>query len=293
MENIVNLCNKYNINILFDDSKYGKCMGIGDILFNLLCMKNNILEKPIYINLAYFTNTDTYANPLNQLEFRIKLIFDLLNNNENLSINDVIFIYSNNLYICQEIPYNIIDNYKLIMPFHNKNNLSDIYNNILQNKYIIFHTKCRHNATENYSELKLKCLEFSNNFKCKYNIVIMGEQTFPITYEINHQITTVYNQLLPLNNNNCVFDITKNEIYNNLDYDDYINDVALISNAQYNICLGQGGQLCSSIVFGNNTIFYYKINNINLNDDLLQKNNHIHFTNLDVMFDYITNIIQN
>jgi hypothetical protein len=103
-----------------------------------------------------------------------------------------------------------------------------------------------------------------------------------------HNITTIYNELLELKKNNDILDLSIYNIYNNLDYDNYKKDINLINNAKYNICFGQGGQLCTSLVFGKSTIFYYKIDNSVLNNNYLLNNNNFHCKTITSFLDTIT-----
>ena len=87
-----------------------------------------------------------------------------------------------------------------------------------------------------------------------------------------HNITTIYEELLELKNNNEIIDLTSENIYDNLNFDNYIKDMAIIHNAKTNILVGHGGQFCNSIIFGNDLICYSKpilIEHLNIN--------HIHF----------------
>lgn len=278
---VIELCTKYNISPTHNNELAGDSTGIGDILFRVLCIKNKMITGPFNINLNFFTSPYYDTNPIQQLEFRIQLIMDLVKFN-NISINMFNFFFSTNKLTNQSLPYNSIDDYKLyINDNSNKTDTSD---------YIIFHTKCRHNSTEDYTFLKLKIKEFCTNFKSKYKIYIMGERTFPENAETKcHGITTVYNELLGLKQNNDVIDITVDNIYSNLNYSNYKADVNLIQHAKRNICFGQGGQLCTSLIFGNSTIFYFKINNVDINDSYLSNKNHFHCRSIDKCLEMIQN----
>jgi hypothetical protein len=93
----------------------------------------------------------------------------------------------------------------------------------------------------------------------------MGEREFPMTEEvIVHGITTVYKQLLALSTLNDVSDMSVENIYSNLNYTQYKNDVDIIRNAVVNINFGVGGQLCTSLLFGQSTIFYSNEHKLNL-----------------------------
>jgi hypothetical protein len=268
MEQLLKICNKYNIKIIYDNNIQGHATGIGDILFRLSCMQHNVITMPFHINLWYFTKPYYMSDPINQLEFRIKLINDLINSNNNLSIIDIKYIYSLNPIIINNdnLPHNLMNKYKL--------NLNTIPSNI-DTDYIVFHTKCRFNKNFNYKFLKSKIQNFCNNFKSTYKIYIIGEQIFPITEEtIEHKITTIYKELLELKNNNDIIDLTIPNIYNNLNYENYCKDLSIIHNAKANIIVGQGGSLCSSIMFGQNTILYILPKLLcNLNVNTLKNNN--------------------
>jgi hypothetical protein len=212
-----------------------------------------------------------------QLEFKLKLITDLCKYN-NISINVFKFTFSNNNDVNEILPYKVINNFKLDI------NVDCVHN--IPEKYIIFHTKCRHFISENYSLLKKQIQDFCKLFKSKYKIVIMGERRFPENEEVKmHGITTVYDELNHLTHYNIIKDISIENIYSNLDYSNYINDVELIKHAEYNICFGLGGQLCTSLIFGKSTLYYSRYDF--LTDSYLNQNNHYHYLTAESMFDAI------
>lgn len=269
MEKLLEICKKYNINPVYNDIECD-ATGIGDILLRLLCIKNKLITKKFYLNLNYFTKPYYKMDPINMFEFRIKLILDIVKYND-IPYEMIEFVFSNNYNINQSLPYEFIENYNLKFLDINENNELD--------EYIIFHTKCRHTRAENYKLLKNNIKHFCANNKSKYKIIILGERIFPHTEEVEwHGITTVYDELLQLKNNNEVIDKSIENIYANLNYDNYKNDIKLIKNAKYNICFGLGGQLCTSAIFGKSTIVYCRINDF-LNTDNFKKNN-FYFTNI-------------
>ena len=280
MDNVLQICSNYDIkpeyiNINCDAT------GIGDILFRILAIKNKLITTPFYINLNYFTKPYYNMDPINQLQFRIKLILDIINYN-NIDYKMIKFVFSNDYILNQNLPYNLIENYNLKFDDTTSRNTED---NIIED-YIIFHTKCRHTRDENYFLLKENIKQFCKYNKSKYKIIILGERIFPHTEEVEwHGITTVYNELLELKNNNDIIDKSIENIYSNLDYDNYKNDIKLIQNAKYNICFGLGGQLCTSAIFGKSTIVYCKINEW-LNTNNFKKNN-FYFTNIIDFFNLI------
>ena len=293
---IIELCNKYDIQYKHINTTCD-ATGIGDILEHLLCIRDNVIDKPFYINLNYFTDLYYKSEPINQLEFRIRLIKDVIKYN-NIDNNKIIFTFSNNMIIIENkyLPITLTKSNSLKLDKDNdvdinfknddninnndninnddnisndsygngyKSNNTDDNNDDNNDEYVIVHTKCRHLSGENYSLIKENIKLFCNIAKFRYRVIIMGEREFPCTEEmIVHGITTVYNELLGLKNNNIVDDITINNIYSNLDYDNYKNDVNIIKNAKYNICFGLGGQFCTSKTFGKSTIIYCSVINI-------------------------------
>jgi hypothetical protein len=263
MDKIIDICKKYNITPV-NGNMIGCATGIGDILFRLLCIKNKLISEPFYINLEWFTKPYYKMEPINQFDFRIKLIIDIIKYN-NIPSEMVRFVISNNSSINHWLPYECIENYNL--------KFDDTNENINLDEYIIFHTKCRHTRDENYSVFKQIIARFCSNNTSKYKIIIMGERIFPHTEEVDvHGITTVYNELIELKNHNDIIDNSIENIYSNLDYDNYKKDIKLIQNAKYNICFGLGGQLCTSTIFGKSTIVYCKVNQT-LNTHNFKKNN--------------------
>ena len=279
MEEVKNLMKKYDLNFVYENIN-GYALGIGDIFFDILFIQEKLVKSPIIINLKYFVNDDWYPKPINALEFRILLLKDILKNHNTLSINDIKFIYTENKNI-NMLDLQKINNIKL-------NIKNDFLNYDIKYKdYIIFHTKLRFNRGYNYENIKNNIKVFCESYKTKYNIILLGEQEFPNTIEQKiHGITTIYDELLLLKNNNNVIDLTIKEIYNNLDYNIYKKDLSIIKNAKYNICIGQGGQLCSSILFGNALFCLFNLFPFN---DNFEKNNpqHRHFKDLNSLFEYL------
>jgi len=252
-EHVIDLCRKYNIPFHFED-RVCNATGIGDLLFWALAVKNNLIPKPIYINLLFFTVPYYNQDPINQLEFRIKLIKDLIKYN-NIDENDVKFVFSHNREVCQmeSKVYSSLTDFNLKIMDTQEND-----DNEIGEEYIIFHTKCRHVFNyENIEILKENIQKFCKDFKSEYKIIIMGERSFPYNQEVDlHGITTVYSELIELKTNNVIIDKTIENLYSNLDYDNYLNDVKLIKNAKYNICFGIGNSLVTSLMFGKSVMTY-------------------------------------
>lgn len=242
--------------------------GIGDILLAMALVKNNLIKKPIYFNLAiYNKNHLNLDDPENHLRFKMKLIKQLDDDNEIIFYDDPNIKYTNwNNFLKQLKKFDILKNY---FTFENK----------YTNEYIVFHTKCRFTAKFNYTDFKNKLKLFFKNYKTNYKIILLGEQTFNTNNYSPFKIfgiTTIYNELLELKENNEVIDLTIPEIYNSFDFDKYTKDLSIIYYAKHNIVVGHGGQFVNCIFFGNSSVVYtlpellcgLDINNL--------KNNNIH-----------------
>ncbi len=260
MDQVLEICKKYDIHpeIINTDSSP---LGIGDILFFFLFKKCGLIdEEKLIFNIQMYSNTNYYfINNLNVLEFRIQLIQKLIKDNK-LNLDSCKYTISNNSNITQlpqlSLLYKQISQTKLAFNTDDiilKTNITSFLEN---NKYIIFHTKCRQTCFTNYSHIKNAITNFTFTFKTKYKIIIMGEINPPNSGESHHhKMTTVYNELLPLSFNNQILDLT-NDNYDTLNINSYAEDVKLIKNAECNISFGMGGSLCTSIVFGKKTYYY-------------------------------------
>jgi hypothetical protein len=94
-DHVVELCNKYNIQPDFESNLVGNATGIGDIILRILCIKNNLITTDFVVNLNWFTKLYYKSDPINQLEFRIQLINDLLKYN-NIPTEKVKYVFSCN-----------------------------------------------------------------------------------------------------------------------------------------------------------------------------------------------------
>jgi hypothetical protein len=229
-------------------------MGIGDILFDILHLENNIWPQPLFFNIFYFTNNRFYPNPINALRFRLDLLSDILLNHPKLSKKSVIFYLNPDL----NEQYKSTFKYDKLNSFNLQSNFK--IPDFDDNEYIVFHTKLRLSTHSNYIVIKNEIKDFCKNFKSKYKIYILGEKKMSITDEsINVGITTVYDELLSLKNNNIVIDLSKDNIYEYLDYFNFKRDIGIIKKANHNIHFGIGGQFVFSIFFAKNIIHYYPI----------------------------------
>jgi hypothetical protein len=261
-------------------------LGIGDILITFNLVEKKLLKLPIYINLYWFTDDKWYQNPINALQFRLDLInFLLILFERKISRDQIKFIYIETTYLNQHK-----DIIKCLSDwqFDIDKNMFRLPENIIESKekYIVFHTKTRLYGDFDYIEFKNKIKQFFGSFKFNGLIYILGEREFPETKEKNiHGITTIYEELLELKNNNKVTDLTLDSIYNNLKFENYKKDMNIIAHSSYNFLFGLGGQMVTCLCFNFEKTFSFIGNyeEISFNPKL---NDHL-YRNLD---DYLLRI---
>ena len=281
---LIELLNKYDFKYVSSENTNTKFhgFGLGDMLYNILFLQNNIITSPIKLSLDFFCK-DSYRNRetneviiwnndyYKSLEFKLKLLCDICENNNNFKKEDIIFISNTDDIVYGDqfdlkYSYNLITNYKINI----SKTFFDNYNH--DSNYVVFHTKLRLTSDYNYNKIKETLKDIFSKLKIKKSnkIYLLGEREFEKNYEGNiHNIQTIYSELQELNKNNQVTDLTIPEIYNSLNYENYKKDISIINKAKWNIVLGHGGHLCSSLMFGN-CIFYdpmdekYFFRNMNL-----------------------------
>lgn len=279
-------------------------MGIGDLLFTFTLLLNNQIKIPIIFNLSYFDNTLLeknnhqvwYNNPINSLEFRLKLIDGIMQCND-ISMKNIVFLFDESVLGLNQH----INEIRQLEMYNLKLNLSypHIKQELSKHDYIIFHTKCRFQSDYNYDDFKLQLKNQLVNFRTDKIVVLLGEKCMSKTFESSyHRISTIYEELLILKRNNTVIDMTVENIHDNLIYENYIKDINIIQNAFKNVLFGLGGQVSTCINFSiQNTIFYCDLPILNeiLNPNIFK--NHVYFTNLTKFFQNINqnkiNIIGN
>jgi hypothetical protein len=275
--------NMLSMNIL-NNNKHSIQTGIGDILYTGLLAKNNIISTPIYINVGtYLNNAYLLNNPFQNFIFIVNLLTLLYDKDEVIFFNDACIMYSN----WENKLYEIND----AVVFQKKIN----FNNLFSEEYIVFHTKCRFLSNFNYAELKENIHNFCKNFKTKYKIIIWGEKIMPSNYETNsHNITTIYEELKQLNNNNRVVDLSQENIYDNMDINNYLTLLNVYNKSKVNIFCGiSGGNLASCICFGKKSFAFVgrmvEVFDYVLNNEKICKNVDI-FDNYNTFFSSIENI---
>jgi hypothetical protein len=220
-------------------------LGIGDLLFiKMKQISHNLNIDCININsnliLQYCENYELKINFITQF---IKLLFNdtkiCINNNQNDN--------------------NIFDGY----PIYN----SYIYNNIIlkpititYSDYIIFHTKMRHDGLMDKfnNELLSSLMIFLENFKTSKTIIILGERIIGENLETKiHKTISLYSNLLLLNKNNNVIDLT-NDILTcgNSDFNQFLLEIELINKALCNITFGIGGPFNLCKAFSKNNVSF-------------------------------------
>lgn len=307
-EKLINVLNENNYQYIIDKKNMLNytAIGIGDLLFRIINIQENLINKPIYINLNLFMNgiintAVLFHAPFNNFIFKINLLNDIINNNKFITKNDFIFVItSENCNINKmkgDLKYKLIKNFNLLTDnaFYNNNTLNERIQNFIKDPFIIFHTKLRLNKNYDCNKIKEHLDIFFSGFKIKkFNIILLGEQKFKSNLESSvHDITTIYSELLKLYNYNSdkILDLTKEYIYNELNYDEYKNDICLIHKAKYNICYGQGGQLCSALLFGK-CIFYNPIDEEHFFQNMnLYNSGHRYFKKLHMINKYLLEIL--
>ena len=165
--------------------------GIGDLLMTILLIKQKLLSTPVYINLKWYTNEDTYHNPLNFLEFRCKLISNILGAN-HIPLSAICFINdpTNNIQYITPILYTLKD---WNLEFNTPNKKSDL----LEGKeYVVFHTKLRMIEGSDCVLIKERLKKLYNMYKTNYNVVLLGEREIvPYKGEEIHKIQTIYGRV--------------------------------------------------------------------------------------------------
>ena len=260
IENIKNQQIKKNNNLIIQT-------GIGDLLLIISLLKAQVLKGPLYINInIYIKNPYQYNNILDTLKFKLQLI------EKTDTINDIIYFYDDNIEYSRT-------SWEPNIKFLNTFILQKYFTfNKLEQEYIIFHTKCRFYKNFDYNKLKQDLKFFFEQYKSKYKIYILGERCMPDNIESKIvNITTIYDELLLLKNNNDVLDLSIENIYDNLNFENYLQDISLIHNAKTNIMVGIGGSFCSCLVFANNLITY--IDDKLFNDPLLLNFNRFQIDN--------------
>jgi hypothetical protein len=234
--------------------------GIGDIII----YKNNYPNNKVFWNIKHLLDYKPFPDNLKNIRFNIELILKLFGKESSrIFYNNKVAIKQPSLYKLFFQP-NLINHFNISLPTYTF-------------KYIIVHTKLRFGFNDSKSfilNIKYKLKNFFSNFKSKYKILILGERKIDVNAatKVLPTITTIYDECLLLKNNNDVIDLTKELMYNTPEMSHFERDIEIISNAEYNIGVGHGGQFCFNIFFSKKTIYYcppglinFEIKNPNIN----------------------------
>jgi len=218
--------------------------GIGDILI----YKNNHPDYKVYWNIKHLLDYKPFPDNLKNIKFNIELLLKLFGK-ENIQI-----FYNSNVNIQPTPLHKLRFQPNLINSFN-------ISQNSYNFKYIIIHTKLRFASKHSKSfilNIKLKLKDFFSNFKTKYKILLLGERKIDnnAATKALPTITTIYEECTLLKNNNDVFDLTEEVMYNTPDMIRFERDIGIINNADINIGVGHGGQFCLNLFFSKKTIYY-------------------------------------
>jgi len=124
--------------------------------------------------------------------------------------------------------------------------------------YIIFHTKARFDVEwNNFIELFDMLNNYFSNFKSNYDIYLIGEKNIEQNLEvINNNVNSLYNIISCLKKNCTIFDLTKDGLYSDNNFENFEFELQLMNGAEINIGFGFGGPLSLSLGFTHNTAFY-------------------------------------
>ena len=122
---------------------------------------------------------------------------------------------------------------------------------------IVFHTKVNHvHFMDRFNMEILPALtSFFTSFKTKKQIIILGERIIGRTTSTRvTKCQTIYNELLLLNTNNTVIDLTKGVLTEGVVFDEFLDDISIINNSACNITFGNGGPFVITSAFAKNRV---------------------------------------
>lgn len=218
-------------------------LGIGDLFFIRLVFDQHNLNHELILNtwiLQRYRIDDENLNVF--VERLMKHLFTNVRRIHDLSMN------SSNPYLEYELrsPITLRSHFDLTP--------------VLSEKYIVIHTKIRIDDIPNHGDRwKIPLREFFKKFRTNKTIVFMGEKSIARgTVEVDrHNITSLYELLLPLKESNVVIDLTSDsELFLHPDFDKFIHESKIIGNAECNYGLGWGGNFALSWGLSENYSFY-------------------------------------
>lgn len=214
--------------------------GIGDILMYKIAYPHS----PININFHHISTYKPYPENIFNIVFNYELISKLFKN---------VNYYYHPTYNIQYMDYSLL--------LTKSYDLSDYFNinSYFDFDYVVIHTKLRLSSDESqYIKIKNEIAELFREYKCPLPIVVLGERILPknAATMLWPFMTTVYNEIMLLEKNNKIIDLSVQEMYNTPNMEQFEKDISIISNATLNIGLGLGGQFCINSIFSKKTVYY-------------------------------------
>ena len=243
-------------------------LGIGDLLIiKMKQISNNLNIDCININKGLISRfCENYEVKINFIINLIKLLFP--NTKIYINNNPINFLIFNNYSLNKTYIYDYINNIMI--------NVKNIYSD-----YIVFNSKMRYDGLmDKFTNEILEGLNiFLQNFKTSKQIIILGERNIGKNLETKtHKTISLYNNLLLLNKNNVVVDLTNDVLTcGNPDFNNFLLDIEIINKALCNISFGIGGSFNICKAFSEKNVsfipFYHLAPYKNILDNMMTINN--------------------
>lgn len=223
------------------------CLGIGDlIILKWVSITNNITITTINVctNLIKDYSIDNETKTISVIN-TINMLFP------DVFINKII---GGPRTFFSEMNISCLYIYDYLTPSLFKN-ISNSYND-----YIVFHTKVRYDGLiDEYKNDSIPKLNvFFSSFKTNKKIIILGEKNIVNNVEcVLHKTFTIYNNIMLLQNNNEIIDLTKNVLVDgNICFNDFLQDIQIINKALCNVTFGVGGPYLLSHAFSKKNVSF-------------------------------------
>lgn len=218
-------------------------LGIGDLFIIRLINDQYEINNTVILN-KYILDTFR-SSDINLLEFTKELMKKLFEDVQIIDRKEKIN-YKHLTYTIK--PINIsIKHYFDLQPIYNF-------------PYIVIHTKARFDIKNVFIKPWYNRLQtYLKSYICKYKIIILGEKLIQDdTLETKqHAIKSIYPDLQCLIAQNDVLDLTTNDkLYIQPNYNRFIHELQIISNAKMNFGIGWGGNFGMSWAVGDMYCFY-------------------------------------
>lgn len=183
---------------------------------------------------------------------------------KNFIINLIKYLFPDSVYVINNNPldFKAFCNKYDIVPIYLYDKICPKIYKKLEMKVddcIVFHTKLRYDfLIDKFNQYILPDLIlFFSSFKTDKRIIITGERKIGINHETTlHKTKSLYNELLLLKHNNIIIDLTKEELTEGGDFNEFLNDIEIINKCACNITFGIGGPYSLTIAFSKNNIAF-------------------------------------